>query len=186
MKIVLVFRSKKLGYHSIENVFGSVQRELMAKADLETVYVENRGFSFANLFALRKFVSNRRSDTIYHVTGDIHYAVFALPRKRIILTIHDCVFINKRKGLKGWLLKKLFLDWPVWYVPAITTISEKTKNEVVSLTECNPDKIRIINNPVGSYIRRTEKPFNSVKPGLLFIGSQPNKNLTMRKAEYIK
>ena len=178
MKIVLVYRSKKLGYHSIENVFGSVQRELMAKGDVETVYVENRGFSFANLFALRKFVNNRRSDTIYHVTGDIHYAVFALPRKRTILTIHDCVFINKRKGLKGWLLKKLFLDWPVWYVPAITTISEKTKNEVVSLTGCNPDKIRIINNPVGSYIRQTEKPFNSAKPGLLFIGSQPNKNLT--------
>jgi hypothetical protein len=56
MKIVLVYRSKKLGYHSIENVFGSVQRELMAKGDVETVYVENRGFSFANLVALRKFV----------------------------------------------------------------------------------------------------------------------------------
>jgi hypothetical protein len=69
------------------------------------------------------------------------------------------VFINKRKGLKGWLIKKLFLDWPVWYVSAITTISEKTKNEVVSFTGCNPDKIRVINNPVGSYIRRHRKAF---------------------------
>ncbi len=185
MKIVLVYRSKKLGYHSIENVFGAVQKELMAKGKVETVYVENQGFSFANLVALRKFVRNHQSDTIYHVTGDIHYAVFALPRKRTILTIHDCVFINKRKGLKGWLIKKLFLDWPVWYVSAITTISEKTKNEVVSFTGCNPDKIRVINNPVGSYIRHIEKPFNSAKPVLLFIGSQPNKNL-VRAIEALK
>src|SRR6185295_19924505 len=115
MKIVLVFRSKKLKYHSIENVFGTIKDELAAKGDVETVYVDNPGFSLANLLALRKYVKKLGADTIYHVTGDIHYAVFALPRKRSILTIHDCVFINNRKGLKGWILKKLYLDWPVKY-----------------------------------------------------------------------
>ena len=177
MKIVLVYRSKKLGYHSIENVFGTIQKELMTKGEVEAVHVENRGFSLTNLFALKKFVNNHQSDTIYHVTGDIHYVVFALPRKRTMLTIHDCVFINKRKGVKGWIIKKLFLDWPVWYAPAITAISEKTKNEIISLTGCNPDKIKVISNPVSTYIRHTEKTFNSFKPVLLFIGSRPNKNL---------
>lgn len=177
MKLVLIYRSKKLRYHSIENVFGTIQDELSARGDVDSVYVDKRGFSFTNLFELRKFVNNRRRDTIYHVTGDIHYAVFALPRKRSILTIHDCVFINKRKGLKGWILKKLYLDLPVWYVQIVTAISEKTKNEVVSLTGCNPDKIKVINNPVSSYIRYSDKPFNCTKPVLLFIGSLPNKNL---------
>jgi glycosyltransferase involved in cell wall biosynthesis len=177
MNVVLIFRSKKLRYHSIENVFGTVKDELSARGKVETVYVDERGFSLSNLLALRKYVKGRNADTIYHVTGDIHYAVFALPRKRSILTIHDCVFINNRKGLKGWLLKKLYLDWPLRYVQTVTTISEKTKQEVISLTRCNPSKIRVINNPVSSYIKRTEKRFNCNDPVLLFIGSLPNKNL---------
>jgi glycosyltransferase involved in cell wall biosynthesis len=87
------------------------------------------------------------------------------------------VFINKRKGLKGWILKKLYLDWPVKYVSTVTAISEKTKQEVIALTGCNPAKIKVINNPVSQYIRQSEKPFNSHNPCLLFIGSLPNKNL---------
>jgi glycosyltransferase involved in cell wall biosynthesis len=177
MKLVLIFRSKKLKYHSIENVFGTIHNELSANGPVETIYVDNSGFSIINLFRLRKLIKKYSSDTIFHVTGDIHYAVFALPRKRAILTIHDCVFINKRKGLKGWILKKLYLDWPVRYVPSITAISYKTKKEIIDLTRCNPDKIKVINNPVSSYIHFTNKPFNKQQPVLLFIGSLPNKNL---------
>jgi glycosyltransferase involved in cell wall biosynthesis len=177
MKVVLIFRSKKLRYHSIENVFGTLKDELRANDEVETVYVKERGFSIANLLALRKYVATQEPDTIYHVTGDIHYAVFALPRRRSVLTIHDCVFINNRKGLKGWILRKLYLDWPVKYVTALTTISEKTKQEVISLTGCNPAKIKVINNPVSSYIKQSDKPFNCDNPALLFIGALPNKNL---------
>jgi glycosyltransferase involved in cell wall biosynthesis len=177
MKVVLIFRSKKLSYHSIENVFGAIKDELGATDDVEAIYVNKRGFSIANLLALRKYVAARQRDTIYHVTGDIHYAVFALPRRRSILTIHDCVFINNRKGLKRWMLKKLYLDWPVKYVPSVTVISEKTKQEVIALTGCNPAKIKVINNPVGRYIKQSDKPFNGNNPALLFIGVLPNKNL---------
>ena len=177
MKIVLIFRSKKLRYHSIENVFGTIKNELSAKGEVETVCVDDCGFSITNLLALRKYVKTHRPDTIYHVTGEIHYAVFALQRRRSILTIHDCVFINKRKGLKGWILKKLYLDWPVKYVPTVIAISEKTRQEVISLTGCNPAKIKVINNPVSAYIKHTDKPFNFNNPSLLFIGSLPNKNL---------
>ncbi|HUQ66878.1 MAG TPA: glycosyltransferase family 1 protein [Flavitalea sp.] len=177
MKIVLIFRSNKLGYHSIENVFGTIHRELSACEQVESYYVQNSGFSLFNILNLLKLVKQYASDTIFHVTGDIHYAVFALPRKRSILTIHDCVFINKRKGLRGWILKKLYLDWPVRYVTAVTAISDKTKNEIIRLTGCSPHKINVINNPVSSFIRFTEKSFNTCNPVLLFIGSLPNKNL---------
>ena len=177
MKVVVIFRSKLLKYHSIENVFDTIRDELSAHHEVEYVSVEKAGFRLANIFFLRKLVKSRSRDTIYHVTGDIHYAVFALPRKRSVLTIHDCVFINKRKSLRGWILKKLYLDWPVKFVPLVTAISEKTKREVVSITGCDPDKIKVINNPVSKYIRCTEREFNSYKPVLLFIGSLPNKNL---------
>ena len=130
MKVVLIFRSKKLSYHSIENVFSAIKDQLGHNGDVESVYVEKCGFSLSNLITLKRTIRKYGKGTIYHVTGDIHYAVFALPRKRTILTIHDCVFINNRKGIKGWLLKKLYLDWPVMYVRMITVISEKTRNEV--------------------------------------------------------
>lgn len=177
MNVVLIFRSKLLKYYSIENVFGAVLQEMPAKIEIESLYVNKPGFRLSNLIFLRRFVKRRSRDTIYHVTGDIHYVVFAFPRKNCLLTIHDCVFINKRKGLKRWILKKLFLDWPVWYVPLITVISGKTKDEIISLTGCNPDKIRIINNPVSAGIRFSHKSFNISKPVLLFIGTTPNKNL---------
>ncbi|MBL7698732.1 MAG: glycosyltransferase [Chitinophagaceae bacterium] len=177
MKVVLIFRSRLLNYHSIENVFGTIQNDLSANGEIEYVCVDKVGFRLSNIFALRKLVRSGREDTIYHVTGDIHYAVFALPRKRTVLTIHDCVFINKRKGVRGWILKKLYLDWPVKYVQRVTAISQKTKQEVISLTGCNPDKIKVISNPVSYYISYTQRPFNRSKPVLLFIGSLPNKNL---------
>lgn len=177
MKIVLVFRSPRLGYHSIENVFGTIRDALSTKATVEFVSVDEVGFKPKNITALRKLTRSQPKDTIYHVTGDIHYVVFAFPRKRTILTIHDCVFVNKRKGLKGWIIKKLYLDWPVKYVRSITAISEKTKREVVSLTGCNPDKITVVNNPVSGSITNSPRQFNKDRPVLLFIGSQPNKNL---------
>jgi glycosyltransferase involved in cell wall biosynthesis len=177
MKVVLIFRSKKLSYHSIENVFDTIKDELSARGEVESVYVNECGFSFSNLLTLRKYVKKMMPDTIFHVTGDIHYTVFALPRKRSVLTVHDCGFVNKHRGLKGWILKKLYLDWPVTYVQTVTVISEKTKQEVIALTGCNPAKIKVINNPVSPYIRCTDKQFNCENPVLLFIGSLPNKNL---------
>lgn len=177
MKINLIFRSKQLKYHSIENVFGTIRSELPDNGGVECFYVEKGGFNLSNLSDLRKHVKSQPKDTLFHVTGDIHYVVFALPKRRTLLTIHDCVFINKRKGLRGWILKKLYLDWPVRFVKTVTAISEKTKREVIALTGCNPNKIVVINNPVSQYIQWTEKEFNRNKPVLLFIGSLPNKNL---------
>ena len=152
MKIVLIFRSRKLGYHSIENVFSSLHKELAAKGEVETVYVDEMGFSISNLFTLRKFVKSQPPDTIFHVTGDIHYVVYALPRKRTILTVHDCGYVNGIRGLKGWIVKKIFLYWPVRYVAAVTAISRKSKEEVVAITGCRASKVRVIGNPVSPYI----------------------------------
>ena len=131
MRVVLIFRSKLLRYHSIENVFGTIKDDLSTNGEVEYVFVDKVGFRLSNIVALRKLVKSSPKDTVYHVTGDIHYAVFALPRKRSILTIHDCVFINNRKGLKGWLLKKLYLDWPVRYVQLVQCTGVKFKSDLL-------------------------------------------------------
>jgi glycosyltransferase involved in cell wall biosynthesis len=178
MKLALVFRKRNPLFFSIERVFEIVEKPLQGLLPVEFVQVPQKGINFGNLIFLWNKQKQIRGDKpLFHVTGDIHYAVFALPRSRTILTIHDCVFMENYTGIKRWVLKKLLLDWPISYSKYITAISEKTKNDIIKLTGCKPEKIRVIPNPVAEQIYYEEKTFNKKKPVLLFLGSTANKNL---------
>jgi glycosyltransferase involved in cell wall biosynthesis len=85
--------------------------------------------------------------------------------------------LESNKGLKRFFLKKLFLDWPVKRAGIITTISEKSKQEIIQHTGCIAEKIHVIPNPVDPLIYFEEKPFNNTAPRYLFIGATPLKNL---------
>jgi glycosyltransferase involved in cell wall biosynthesis len=114
---------------------------------------------------------------LFHITGDVHYAVLALPRNTTVLTIHDLVFLESHRGIKKYLLTWLYLKLPVSRAKYITTISEKSKKEIVLNAKCDPDKIIVIPDPVDTRIRFEKKPFNEAAPRFLFIGSKPNKNI---------
>ena len=149
-----------------------------------------------NLLYLSRFKKG-----LFHITGDVHYAILALPKDRTILTIHDLVFLHTYKGLRRRLLKWIFLDLPVRKAKYITTISEKSKQEILDYTNCDPEKILVIPNPVdpifststplpsaGKFNQSTPLPsagrFNSLPSAgkfnpstILFLGTKPNKNL---------
>ena len=136
-----------------------------------------------NLIFLTRFKNG-----LFHITGDVHYAILALPKDRTILTIHDLVFLHTYKGLRRSLLKWIFLDLPVRRAKYITTISEKSKQEILDYTNCNPEKILVIPNPVDP-IFSTSTPLPSAglptmvgkfNPAtILFLGTKPNKNLEL-------
>jgi glycosyltransferase involved in cell wall biosynthesis len=149
-----------------------------------------------NLFYLSRFKKG-----LFHITGDVHYAILALPKDRTILTIHDLVFLHTYSGLRRALLKWIFLDLPVKKAKYITTISEKSKQEILDYTNCNPEKILVIPNPVDP-IFAASTPSTSSTPStvltslnlpqppstslttstpstLLFLGTKPNKNLEL-------
>jgi glycosyltransferase involved in cell wall biosynthesis len=71
----------------------------------------------------------------------------------------------------------LYLKLPVSRAKYITTISEKSKKEIILNAKCDPDKIIVIPDPVDTRIRFEKKPFNQTAPKFLFIGSKPNKNI---------
>src|SRR5262249_4186120 len=98
---------------------------------------------------------------------------------------HDCIFLYSTTGLKRSFLKWLFLTRPVRRCKLITTISQATKEDIVTHTGCNPDKIVVIPNPVDGLIRHEPKAFDPREPVLLFIGATPNKNL-IRVAEALE
>jgi glycosyltransferase involved in cell wall biosynthesis len=135
-----------------------------------------------NLLYLSRFKKG-----LFHITGDVHYAILALPKDRTILTIHDLVFLHTYSGLRRTLLKWIFLDLPVKKAKYITTISEKSKQEILDYTNCDPEKILVIPNPVDP-IFATSTPLNFSEPPstpstsstpstILFLGTKPNKNL---------
>lgn len=59
----------------------------------------------------------------------------------------------------------------------ITTISEKTKSEILSLVTCDSSKIKVIPNPVFELKKPLKIYPRNAEPVLLFIGTTANKNL---------
>ena len=136
------------------------------------------------MFRNFQFVKKHQAD-IYHITGDVHYVAMALPRHKTIVTIHDCVFLEDAKGAKKWLFKKMYLDWPVGHAAMVTTISEKTKQDIIRFTQCAAEKVHVIHNPVSSSIYYKQKTFNTARPTILFLGTKDHKNLP-RAVEALK
>ena len=182
--VVLFFRKPVPHFFSIEKIFSAVADQLQVHMTVRKSILPYHTSSIAKIIKNLLF-ARRQKANVYHVTGDVHYVVLALPRHKVMLTIHDCIFLHQYSGLKRWFFHRLFLKWPVHHSSVITTISEQSKKEIIQYSGCAPEKIRVINNPVTSAIYFREKAFNTEKPKLLFLGSTPNKNLP-RVIEAIK
>jgi len=173
---VLAKESKTAGFDNIEKV--------------ELPFTSKGIFSiFFNLVFLIRFKKG-----LFHITGDVHYAILALPQDRTILTIHDLVFLHSYKGLRRRLLKWIFLDLSVKKAKYITTISEKSKQEILAYTNCDPQKILVIPNPVDLSFTNPSVTSTPSTPStsstvstshnlpqslstILFLGTKSNKNL---------
>lgn len=129
-------------------------------------------YIFLNLCYLLRYRTG-----LFHITGHVHYAVLALPRESTILTIHDLVFLQSYKGLRRRVMKLIFLDLPVRKAKWITTVSNKSKQEIINYTNCDPNKILVISNPLAESCNEYFNYSFSAEPRLLFIGTKPNKNL---------
>jgi len=175
MKCIQIFRKPNPVFFSIEKVFSEISTNWIGAEKPEPCFLPDYGIGLRNLLFLFRMVRSSRC-AVFHVTGDVHYAVLALPGSRTILTIHDCVFLQSSRGIKRVVLKKILLDIPVRLADTITTISEKTKEEVVRNTGCDPGKVKVIPNPVAKSVYYKERPFRKQMPVILFIGVTPNKN----------
>jgi glycosyltransferase involved in cell wall biosynthesis len=174
--LVLFFRKPVPHFFSIEKIFSSVSEQLEKEISIKKSSLPFYTSSVSNIVKNLLFARQQKAD-VYHVTGDVHYVVLALPKRQVVLTIHDCIFLYQYSGLKKWFFHHLFLKWPVKHSSIITTISEQSKSEIIKFSGCAPEKIRVINNPVTASIYFKPRIFKQEKPTLLFLGSTPNKNL---------
>ena len=114
---------------------------------------------------------------VNHITGDINFIALLLPRRRTVLTIHDLGFMNHRNPVARFILKWLWIKLPVWRCGIITTVSEKTKAELLRYVDINPSKIHVIYVPISPRFVTAPKVFNREEPVILQIGTKYNKNV---------
>jgi glycosyltransferase involved in cell wall biosynthesis len=177
-KVVWYFRKKRaLGNFSIENSF----RELLSHfegSEWEIEWREASWFSEGIWNRLRIALEARRLDAdIVHITGDINFAALFLRRRKVVLTIHDNGFLEEHRGWKRWLMKKVWLDWPLKRCDRVVAVSNATKRSILEHTNYPEDQIEVIHTVVPSHFKPRKALPNNPKPVLLHIGLAPNKNL---------
>jgi glycosyltransferase involved in cell wall biosynthesis len=181
-QLIYFSRNPIATYFSIEKIFFEIAGK-MASDYASQFTVEKKILPFTsklNTIYSNIIFTKKNQGVINHITGDVQYAILGCNANNInVLTIHDCVPLHKysRINPKYWFIKMLWYNLPVKRADIITVISEKTKTEIVNLTNCNPDKIKVITNFVNPHFQFNSFKFNSQKPTILFIGTTPNKNL---------
>lgn len=175
MKVTLVFRGKNPRFFSIESVFLRVLSGWPTAEKPTSIALPDLGVTIRNIRFLWNFRRRNAAD-VWHMTGDSTYVAVVLPSRQTIISIHDCGFFVRNRNIKTRCIKWILLDIPVRHASYVHAISEKTKDEIVRLTGCHPDKIRVIANPVSPLLRQTPRDFRQSAPRLLFIGLTENKN----------
>ncbi len=146
----------------------------MFSVDAQTSRFESKGL-WRRIYNV--FEAAQQQGDINHVTGDVHYLTYLLSRRKTILTVLDCVSLERLTGLK----KKVF--WFFWYwLPihrsaVITVISESTKTELLKYIKYDADKIHVIHCPVSDSFTACPREFNVNYPRILQIGTTENKNI---------
>lgn len=173
-------RHPRPGFYSIEAVFRTVTEAFpnRVSAVLATSPHPSRGLLprlRSARAAARRFRVERGA--VAHVLGDEHYLVFGLPRDRTVLTVHDCNFLDGKRGLRRWLLWLFWIYLPVRRAGVVTAISEHSRARLATLARCAPERIRVIENPLPVRFAPAPPPDPAQCPRILHLGTKPNKNL---------
>src|SRR3978361_2076214 len=94
--VCLLFR-KPDRFFSIERIFQQLEPRLESHLPV-TKWTAPSGFASPASITKNLLSARQCKAAVYHVTGDIHYIVLALPRRKTILTIHDCIFLYQSTG----------------------------------------------------------------------------------------
>ncbi|MBB4079022.1 glycosyltransferase involved in cell wall biosynthesis [Lewinella aquimaris] len=180
----LVFRKRYPTAFSIERLFEQLSPEFVRKGlrvqQLELpVYNNTLPNVRQNLaWAGAQEQSSSEQQSIWHVTGDVNSVVFNLSGPTVI-TIHDCnpLLRYAKWHPRYWFYRWLIFEWPIRRASAVTVISEKTRQELLELTSCDPNKLRVIPNFVDPAFTHHPADFRAEYPTILQIGVKKNKNI---------
>ncbi len=172
MKIIFIFRKSGSG-KSIENIFDVIHSELIKNHRVIKFYASSRLLFLYDVIRLWSYKAD-----IYHITGDVNYFSIFLNKNKTLLTIHDIGnYLYGLVGIKKYLYKKIWLEWPLKNVSFVTVVSENTKKNIQEhLKNITKDVVVIPNCYDPLFIKSTHN-FNFTIPRILQIGTAPYKNV---------
>lgn len=149
MTITYLFRSPGTG-HSIEELFGGIRREMARQPARRTdaVHLPCVSRGLRSVWQNLRFVARQSWPGLIHVTGDVHYAALALPASRTVLTIHDCITLEKARGrpVRYALFWLLWFYLPIRRAAVVTTVSEKTRQDLLQYVGKIAEKVAVVPN----------------------------------------
>lgn len=176
--LTYLFRKRSTTGFSIEKLFDALYRHARSKhshiARLEMPY------GTTGLWSVLKnawYVRRKVKGGILHITGDVHYGALLAPFTKTVITVHDCVVLQRGRGLKKFILWLLWYRLPLSFATAVTVISEQTRRELLSVVRIPERKVHLIPNFVSPDYRHTAKQFDADLPRILHVGTRSNKNL---------
>jgi glycosyltransferase involved in cell wall biosynthesis len=176
MKVVQFMRKPNGIVFSMEQLFEDIRSELPSDISVDTYtnpYPSNG--VWPRLKAMLWVI--RHQGDVNHVTGDNHFLSIFLRRSKTILTIHDCVALDRLKGFKYQIFRFFWYWLPAKRSAVITVISESTKKELLRHLGRGGWRIKVIPNFVSTRFEFSSKPFNTSCPVILQVGTTENKNI---------
>lgn len=174
MNIVYFHRNKSAGF-SINKVTQTIINKIDNKIEY---YMPVHGGNPLKIIKNIIFTfKNRTNNGINHITGDIHYCILGLLGCKSVLTVHDLVWMDflDLPKIKKCTIKWLYLKLPLKFATQIIAISETTRNKL--LPYCKNKNIEVIHNAIDYSFYTSLKDCNVPPYNILFIGTNPNKNL---------
>jgi glycosyltransferase involved in cell wall biosynthesis len=176
IRVVHYHRKPYGGYFSIERVFAAIRQKLPGSIDCRVVECRFTSRSlFRRLWNLLEAPFHQGQ--VNHITGDVHYLAALLPKKRTILTVHDCGTVTRARGLRRFIYKLVWFQMPMWRSGVIVAISDATRRELEQIAPAFAHKIIVIPDPLVDGFTPSPKEFYATEPTILHIGTAPNKNL---------
>ena len=162
------------GQVSIERVFETVRAHL--PTDVEVVVHVAPAPSKGIVPRLRAILAARRVDAdVHHVTGDTTYQALLLPKRRTIVTLHDCEFLDRKGPVRRFLFRLFWLQLPVLRASVVTAVSPATADDVRRWLWIAPRDLRVVPNPLPDGLGGDSSPAS--KSYVLLVGTWPNKRL---------
>lgn len=178
VRVVHFQRRAERGAFSVERMFDDIRAGL--PGDIQLTVRMNKFLSRGVVRRLFDIVRARwLSGSVNHVLGDVHYLTLLLPRARTMLTVLDCVSLQRLTGIKRYLLWLFWYRLPLRRVACVTVISPFTRDALVELTGYPKQRIRVIPPPLSPHFTYSpkSKPEQAEPSRVLLVGTTGNKNL---------
>ncbi len=175
MHVRYFYRKRQLSF-SIERVFDEIRKALPGNVRHDDWRCPFLRANPPSVLANIAFVLFARAE-VNHITGDVYYLALGLPRRNLVVTMHDARILLCLPGLRRAIFRRLWFEWPCSRARFVVFISEASQRELETALGHPIPNARVIPNPASPEFQYAPKAFNTARPRILLIGTKTNKNI---------